>query len=66
MIYEHYHLSAADRAAARRHLVDQGYETMEEGFDTFCLDASEDDALTETWRGLTPAVAGVAAYEEPT
>ena len=37
---------------------------MEEGFDSFCLDVSEQDALTETWRTLTPAVAGVAAYEE--
>ena len=37
---------------------------MEEGFDTFCLDTSADDALTEVWRELEPAVGGVAAYEE--
>ncbi len=41
VIYEHYHLSARDRAAAREHLARHGYETMEEGFDTFCLDVSE-------------------------
>lgn len=64
VIYEHYHLSARDRAAAREHLARHGYETMEEGFDTFCLDVSEQDALTATWRALTPAVEGVAAYEE--
>jgi FkbM family methyltransferase len=64
VIYEHYHLSPDARHAAREHLRLMGYETMEEGFDTFCLDTSADDALTEAWRSLTPAVEGVAAYEE--
>ena len=64
LIYAHYHLSARDRAAARKHLARHGYETMEEGFDTFCLDVSERDALAETWRALRPAVEGVAAYEQ--
>ena len=64
VIYEHYHLSPVARAAAREHLGLVGYETMEEGFDTFCLDTSADDALTELWRELKPAVGGVAAYEE--
>jgi hypothetical protein len=64
VIYEHYHLSPVARSAAREHLGLVGYETMEEGFDTFCLDTSVDDALTDLWRSLTPAVEGVAAYEE--
>ncbi|OLE96238.1 MAG: hypothetical protein AUG75_22840 [Cyanobacteria bacterium 13_1_20CM_4_61_6] len=64
VIYEHYHLSPTARAAAREQLGLVGYETMEEGFDTFCLDTSVDDALTDLWRSLSPAVEGVAAYEE--
>jgi FkbM family methyltransferase len=63
IVYEHFHLSAADRSAAAEHLRAHGYETMEEGFDTFCLDTSRVDSVTGTWRRLRPAVAGVAAYE---
>jgi FkbM family methyltransferase len=64
VIYEHFHLDAGVRAAARAHLERLGYETMEEGFDTFCLDARTDDSLTRVWRGLRPAVAGVYAEQE--
>jgi FkbM family methyltransferase len=64
IVYEHYHLSAEERAAAADYLRAQGYETMEEGFDTFGLDARRVDSLTRAWRKLRPAVAGVAAYEE--
>jgi FkbM family methyltransferase len=64
VIYEHYHLSREARRAAREHLRQVGYETMEEGFDTFCLDTSVEDDLTAAWRSLEPAVDGVAAYEE--
>jgi FkbM family methyltransferase len=64
VIYEHYHLSAADRATARSHMERHGYQTMEEGFDTFCLDTRVEDELTRAWCRLTPAVSGVAAYEE--
>jgi FkbM family methyltransferase len=64
VIYEHYHLSPSARRAAREHLALVGYETMEEGFDTFCLDPAVDDELTAMWRSITPAVEGVAAYEE--
>ena len=38
---------------------------MEEGFDTFCLDARADDGLTRDGAGLRPAVAGVYAEDEP-
>jgi FkbM family methyltransferase len=64
VVYEHYHLSEADRRAARELLREQGYEAMEEHFDTFCLDTRQADALTDAWRRLKPAVPGVAAYEE--
>jgi FkbM family methyltransferase len=64
IVYEHYHLSPTDRSAAAEHLRAYGYETIEEGFDTFCLDARRVDSVTRTWRRLRPAVAGVAAYEE--
>jgi FkbM family methyltransferase len=63
IVYEHFHLSPGDRAAAADRLRVRGYETMEEGFDTFCLDTRKVDALTRAWRDLKPAVAGVAAYE---
>lgn len=65
IVYEHFHLSPDDRAACRAHVEAQGYETMEEGFDTFCLRAGgPDDALGQAWRELEPAVAGVAKYDE--
>jgi FkbM family methyltransferase len=64
VIYEHYHLDPDDRSEARGHMEGAGYETMEEGFDTFCLDPRPDDALTRAWRRLSPAVAGVAASDE--
>jgi len=64
VIYEHFHLPAAERRATRARLEAHGYETMEEGFDTFCLDTRADDALTRAWRGLRPAVPGVSAEDE--
>jgi len=64
VIYEHYHLDEADRADCRGHVAAAGYETMEEGFDTFCLDTAPADALTEAWRRLSPALAGVSAADE--
>ncbi len=63
IVYEHYHLEPADRQDCRAHLRELGFETMEEGFDTFCLDASVPDGLTRTWRSLRPAVAGVSAQD---
>jgi FkbM family methyltransferase len=64
VIYEHYHLPAAERAACRELVRAAGYKSMEEGFDTFCLDARTDDGLTREWRRLRPAVAGVYAEDE--
>lgn len=64
VIYEHFHLPPADRAAARAHLAALGYDTMEEGFDTFCLHAGADAAVREAWSGLTPGVPGVYVEDE--
>lgn len=64
IIYEHFHLSPEDRAACRLLLERHGYETMEEGFDTWCLDPSPEDGVTKAWRRAKPAVAGVSADDE--
>jgi FkbM family methyltransferase len=64
LVYEHYHLDAGERARCADHVRDHGYETMEEGFDTWCLDPAPDDPLTATWRGLRPAVPGVSAEDK--
>jgi hypothetical protein len=61
--YEHFHLARAEREACRARIEAAGYETLEEGFDTFCLDLA-DDALTRTWARLRPAVRGVSAEED--
>lgn len=55
VIYEHFHLSPEDRAASRAELRAQGYSTMEEGFDTFCLRAGTPDELARAWSTLRPA-----------
>ncbi len=64
IVYEHFHLSAEERIEARAHLERAGYATLEEGFDTFCLDPAA-DALTRTFRRLRPGVPGVSSDDEP-
>jgi FkbM family methyltransferase len=64
LVYEHYHLRPDDRAACATHLRERGYETMEEGFDTFCLGPAADDGLRAAWRLAKPAVAGVSKHDE--
>jgi FkbM family methyltransferase len=63
LIYEHFHLSDSDRAECRSHLEQAGYATMEEGFDTFCLDIRPEDSLSDLWRRTKPAVAGVSVHD---
>jgi FkbM family methyltransferase len=63
LVYEHYHLDAQTRADTRAYVEGAGYETMEEGFDTLCIERRSD--LLPFWRGLEPGVAGVVRYEEP-
>jgi FkbM family methyltransferase len=64
VVYEHFHLSDADRAAARARLEAAGWDTMEEGFDTWCLDPRPADHLTALWHGLAPGVSGVSVHDE--
>jgi FkbM family methyltransferase len=63
LIYEHYHLGPREHAECRSYVEERGYETMEEGFDTFCL-LPDDDGLTRAWRRMRPALPGLVAYEE--
>lgn len=63
VVYEHYHLRPDELEASRRLLVEQGYELLEEGFDTWCL-RPDADRLTEIWRALEPAVPGVTVDAE--
>ncbi len=63
LVYEHFHLTAEDRERCARHVRARGYETLEEGFDTWCLDPGTRDDLAAAWRGLRPAVPGVSALD---
>jgi FkbM family methyltransferase len=64
VIYEHFHLSEADLDACEAHLRGLGYQTMQEGFDTFCLDPGADPRLQRVWGDLRPAVPGVTVRDE--
>lgn len=64
LVYEHYHLEPGERRDCAGHVHEHGYETMEEGFDTWCLDTAADPDLTATWRGLRPAVPAAFASDE--
>ncbi len=64
VVYEHYHLPTDERARCRGRLESFGYETMEEGLDTFALRTHVDDALTRRWRRLRPGVPGASRYAE--
>jgi hypothetical protein len=64
-VYEHFHLPAPVRAKCARHLSAYSYETLEEGFDTWCL-VSAEDALTRRWRRLRSGVPGVYADQQGT
>lgn len=63
LIYEHFHLAPGDRSDCRAHLAAHGYELLEEGFDTFCMDARRQDGLLHSFRKLRPAVAGVSVHD---
>lgn len=64
VVYEHFHLSEEDRRSCRAHLRDAGYETLEEGFDTFCLSIHADARLRRLWGDLEPAIPGVTVRDE--
>jgi len=64
LIYEHFHLSPADRKLAAAAMRERGYGTMEEHFDTFCLAHDADPRLRRTWERVRPALPGVSVHEE--
>jgi FkbM family methyltransferase len=64
VVYEHFHLDPSARRECRALLEDAGYQTFEEGFDTFCLAPQGGDSLDRFWRPLKPAVAGVSVHDE--
>jgi FkbM family methyltransferase len=63
VIYEHYHLDRDEQRATVERLVDAGYDTIHEGFDTFCLRPG-DDELWRRWKRLSPAIPAQFADEE--
>lgn len=63
LAYEHYHLSPEDRSQCRTRIEAAGYETIEEGFDTWCVLPAADE-LTEIWRGLRPGVPALSVHDE--
>jgi FkbM family methyltransferase len=62
VVYEHLHLGE-QRAGCRALLGRAGYEVMEEGFDTWCLDTSIEDSLTALWRRLEPEIPGISSEQ---
>jgi len=66
LAYEHLLLSPADREACEALVRDHGYETLAERRDTWCLDTTIADPLTDFWRRLRPAVGADSIYSEPT
>lgn len=64
VIYEHYHLSKPDRLTCRARMEDHGYQTIAEGFDTWCLLPDADPQLTRVWRRLEPALPEQSVEDE--
>ena len=63
VLYEHYHLSPAERDDTRDRLAGLGYELLEEFLDTYAL-LPADDELTALFRRLRPAMKPRLAAEE--
>jgi FkbM family methyltransferase len=63
LVYEHGHLLAGDRERCVAQLERLGYQTMEEAFDTWCLDTGIDDRLTRAWRRLRPGIPGISVHD---
>jgi FkbM family methyltransferase len=59
VLYEHLHLSAADRAACAEHLRAAGYRLVSDAMDTLAVRATAiaaDGALAEAWRAVERAL----------
>ncbi len=63
LVYEHFHLLPDDRRECCAQMHERGYETMEEGYDTWCLRTAVHDELTETWRKVRPGIRGASAHD---
>lgn len=63
--YEHYHVGRARQSRCRAFLDAAGYESFEEGFDTWCLRRDTDPVLRSAWERLRPVVGGVSVEDEP-
>jgi FkbM family methyltransferase len=61
LVYEHFHLSAGERRECEDRVAEHGYETMAEGFDTWCLRRGPDDELSRVWRRSKPAIPALSA-----
>jgi FkbM family methyltransferase len=64
VIYEHFHLRPADRVGCKTHLERLGYETLAEGFDTWCLRTDADDPVTRIWRRLRPGMPALSVHDQ--
>jgi FkbM family methyltransferase len=64
VIYEHFHLSPADRAECANWMRTHGYRTMEESLDTFCLADNADRRVETVWERLVPTFPGVSKSDE--
>jgi FkbM family methyltransferase len=56
IIYEHYHLAEPAQRACRGLLASQGYATIEDGMDTWCMDVRRTgrrDKLSALWHSLS-------------
>jgi FkbM family methyltransferase len=59
LAYEDVHVPEAEAGEARARLERLGYECLQEGFDTWCVDTRPDDSVTASWRRVVeegPAV----------
>ncbi len=63
VVFEHYHLSAADQDAARGRFTQLGYDVRREVLDTWCLDLSPNDELSAAWGRLPDGMPAVSAFE---
>jgi FkbM family methyltransferase len=65
VVYEHYHLPYEEIARTRSLMHAAGYQTMADGFDTWCLRSDTHPRLTLSWRALRPAYPELTVHTEP-
>jgi FkbM family methyltransferase len=65
LVFEHYHLPETRRAECVQRLGEAGYETLAEGFNTWCLDPGAAPELAATWRAIEPVIPAATAAAPP-